>query len=220
MLEIKNVKGGFMVNEQFFKWDKNDLSDLDKLEQYCDDFVYDYANECREYFEENHHFQNDKIEVGEYFFNEMYDDEWAWEDLESNLSYELKEVNENFGEFHFHTWSSKSGTSVFVKADLNQFEYEIMRTDLELGQNKREQIKYLKEFIENQNLYLKRMDELKDKLIENLNQADNKVRIYAEGVRSGCFSNGEVIFTRVDSEGNYRKGGMLTGKYDEEMGVA
>lgn len=220
MLEIKNVKGGFMVNEQFFKWDKNDLSDLDKLERYCDDFVDNYADECREYFEENHHFQNDKIEVGEYFFNEMYEDEWAWDDLESNLSYELKEVNEDFEEFHFHTWSSKSGTSVFVKANLNKFEYEIEEYTFDLGQTKSEQFKYLKEYIENQNCLLTKMEELKDELIQDLENANKKVRIYAEGVRSGCFSNGEVIFTRVDSEGNYRKGGMLTGKYDEEMGVA
>ena len=220
MLEIKNVKGGFMVNEHFFKWDRNDSDELDRLEQFCDDFVYDYANECREYFEEKYHLQYNKIEVGEYFFNEMYEDELAWDDLEGNLLYELKEVNEDFEEFHFHTWSSKSGTSVFVKADLNQFEYEIMTTYLDKANNKREQFKNLIEFVENQNLYLQRMEDLKDKLIDDLQKADKKVRLYASGVRSGCFSNGEVIFTRLDDEGNTRTGGILTGKYDEEMGVA
>lgn len=220
MIEISRIKGGFIIDNETYMWNDGSSNHQNYLEQYCMDCAYEFAEECREFFENSHMIRDNKIEIGEYFFDEIYGDEFDWECLEMNLSSELKAINEEFEDFDLHTWSSKSGTSVFVSVNLNMFENEIMNTYLENSENKNRQYKFIKEYVENVNLYIQRMEDLKEKLIEELKKAEEVVKIYASGVKTGNFSNGEAVFSRLDHEGNIRAGGILTGKYDEEMGFA
>ena len=147
---------------------------------------------------------DEKYEVGEYsFFESEYQEDYDMftEDMTESLSAEC----DYQGGIQFCTWSSKSGTSVFVDA-FRENEDLIWDFESEWGftQNDTE----VEEFT-----YIELMDIYKDSKIlnkevtkeraeydEQLVKITDIIDSMAEGKKIGCFSNGEVVFSSTDAD--------------------
>jgi len=146
-----------------------------------------------------------KFEIGEYAFFEIESQEEFDEFFDDMKSYIKEETGYN-GDLVLRTWSSKSGTSVFIDA----FEYNIAIQDVvgdfeyewrfihdysKVGDFTHSELNeiYSNVRILKKEILSKRAEY--DKMVEEITKIVDSM---SEGKHSGCFSNGEVIFSPTD----------------------
>ena len=147
---------------------------------------------------------NDKMEIGEYAFPWMED--YEFEDFLENIKYRAKDEYDYDGEIEFVVRSSKSGTEVYMdKFDSEQGDFGDIQFNLEHGYDffnmAPEELTYreLKEVLLEVRQIRREIKPLKkvyDKQLEGLRKIMSEVAL---GERTGCFSNGEVIFTPTEA---------------------
>lgn len=190
-------------------------------------------NQITDWFDNNsvtigHRSGNAVLDLGEYFFD-GYKDEWFFEDMQENFKEEFAKENRIGDDILLHTWSSKSGTTAGVEFNVhddivNELEYDLDREagvynspihydgswdKIVLSEMTHKQLtatlRLFKKYEAQADKELAEVEALKDKLVE-------WVRGYADGVRTGGFSNGEAIFNSINPA---NKGTTFAGKWEE-----
>ena len=133
--------------------------------------------------------------LGEYAFPDM-------DELEVDM---IKEDFENFLElkyftdFNWETYSSKSGTGVWLEGfTCNDFADEIYYVQNDASED--DLMSKLKEDWDYIKSQIKEHDETKEKIEKEIEKARKWIESYAIGVRYACFSNGEVCFRPINKK--------------------
>ncbi len=162
--------------------------EFELAENVCEqDLITDIRNDIEEMFE-----------VGEYAFPD-FEDRDDYDFLLGDIKNEISVVNEHI-DVKFCTWSSKSGTSVLVDPFGYNFEHLRYEIEQEFGAENYEEVSHanLLKFYSAVKSIRKDLVIKRELYQEEISKITEMVESYSEGTRSGCFSNGEVIFTPND----------------------
>ena len=133
--------------------------------------------------------------LGEYAFENQVFEDWEFikEDFEEFLKLEY------FTDFGAETYSSKSGTGVWLEGfTCNDFADEIYYVQNDASED--DLMSKLKEDWDYIKSQIKEHDETKEKIEKEIEKARKWIESYAIGVRYACFSNGEVCFRPINKK--------------------